>query len=247
MEDVFYFYRPSREADFLKTLLGDFRGVLVTDFFAGYDSLPCKQQKCLVHLIRDFNDDLLKNPFDEEFKALAAEFGLLLRSIISTIDKYGLKKRHLYKHKADVARFFGALKSRAYRSELADSYQKRFAKNEGKLFTFLDHDGVPWNNNNSEHAIKAFAYYRRVTDGMLKEGGLSDYLVLLSVYQTCKYRGISFLKFLLSGERDVEAYCHRGRKKMRFLSLEVYPKEFPRGYDHTKKVREKEEEKNEQP
>ena len=66
---------------------------------------------------------------------------------------------------------------------------------------------------------------------------LFDYLVLLSVYQTCKYRGISFLKFLLSGERDVEAYCQRGRKKKRSPSLEVYPKEFPRGYDHKKRGR----------
>jgi hypothetical protein len=32
----------------------------------------------------------------------------------------------------------------------------------------------------------------------MREQGLSDYLVLLRVYQTCKYRGVSFLKFLLS-------------------------------------------------
>ena len=31
----------------------------------------------------------------------------------------------------------------------------------------------------------------------MSEEGLSDYLVLLSIYQTCKYRGVSFLKFLL--------------------------------------------------
>ena len=77
---------------------------------------------------------------------------------------------------------FADLASRVYRSELADGYQKRFAKNEGKLFTFLDHDGIPWNNNPAEHAAHAFAYYRRLIDGMLEERGLSDYLVLLSVY-----------------------------------------------------------------
>jgi hypothetical protein len=50
----------------------------------------------------------------------------------------------------------------------------------------------------AEHAVKAFAYYRRISDGQVREEPLSDYLVLLSVYQTCKYRGVSFLKFLLS-------------------------------------------------
>ncbi len=60
MEEVIYLYKSSREADFLHDLLKDFNGVLVTDFYAGYDSLKCPQQKCLVHLIRDLNDALLK-------------------------------------------------------------------------------------------------------------------------------------------------------------------------------------------
>ena len=57
------------------------------------------------------------------------------------------------------------LAARVYRSELAEGYQKRLLKNEGKLFTFLDHDGVPWNNNDAEHAIKAFASFRELYDG----------------------------------------------------------------------------------
>lgn len=57
MDSVYYMLRPNREAAFLhETLLG-FDGVLVSDFFSGYDSLPCKQQKCLIHLIRDLNGD----------------------------------------------------------------------------------------------------------------------------------------------------------------------------------------------
>src|SRR5262249_110562 len=133
MQDVVYLYRPSREADFLRDLLHGFKGVLVTDFYTGYDSLPCEQQKCLIHLIRNFNGYLMSNPYDQEFKALAAEFGKLLRSTVGTIDRYGLKKRHLHKHKAEVARFFRDMEARVYRSELAESYQKRLIKNEGKL------------------------------------------------------------------------------------------------------------------
>lgn len=227
LEDVFYLYKPSREAGFLQELLKDFKGILVSDFYTGYDSLDCPQQKCLVHLIRDFNSDLMGNPYDEEFKSLTSEFGRLLRTIVTTIDKYGLKKRHLHKHKAEVAHFFRTLEARIYRSDLAEGYQKRLLKNEGKLFTFLDHDGVPWNNNNAEHAVKGFAYYRRVSDGKMREDGLSDYLVLLSIYQTCKYRGVSFLKFLLSGEDDITMFCQLGRKKRGRSRLEVYPKGFP--------------------
>ena len=168
MEEVVYLYRPSREGDFLQEMLEGFTGVLVSDFYSAYDSLPCKQQRCLVHLLRDFNSDLQGNPYDDEFKSLAAEFGQLLRPIIATIDQYGLKQTHLHKHRSDVARYYRALASRQYRSELGESYQKRLIKTEGKLFTFLDYDGIPWNNNNAEHAIKHFAYYRRVAEGMVK-------------------------------------------------------------------------------
>jgi hypothetical protein len=111
---------------------------------------------------------------------------------------------------------------------MANAYQARLTRNEGKLFTFLDHDGVPWNNNPAEHAVKAFAYFRRTTDGLMGEEGLSDYLVLLSVQQTCKYRGVSFLEFLLSQEEDVEAYCRRGRRKNPPPTIEVYPEGFSR-------------------
>jgi len=71
--------------------------------------------------------------------------------------------------------------------------RKRLLKYQDKLFTFLVHDGVPWNNNNAEHAITQFAYYRELANGQMSEEGLNEYLVLLSVYQTCKYKGVPFL------------------------------------------------------
>jgi hypothetical protein len=227
-EDVFYLYKSSREAGFLRELLAGFEGVLVSDFYSGYDSLDCPQQKCLVHLIRDLNDDLIDNPFDEEFKALAGEFGQLLRAIVDTIDLHGLVRRHLQPHKAEVSRFFRDLEARVYRSQISMAYQGRFAKTKGKLFTFLDHDNVPWNNNPAEHAVKAFASYRLSADGKMGENGLSDYLMLLSVQQTCKYRGVGFLKFLLSQEEDVDTYCRLGRSNAPPPALEVYPENFSR-------------------
>ncbi len=88
---------------------------------------------------------------------------------------------------------------------------------------------MPWNNNPGEHAVKAFAWLREVTDGQMSKERLSDILVLLSIRQTCKYRGIIFLKFLLSGEEDIDVYCCKGRKKIRSVDLEIYPSGFSRG------------------
>ena len=75
--------------------------------------------------------------------AEAQEFGKLLRAIIKTVDSYGLKSRHLRKHKTEVCRFLDLVGSRDYSSELATGYKKRFIKSGAKMFTFLDYDGVP--------------------------------------------------------------------------------------------------------
>jgi len=79
MDMVHFFYRSSREASFLVEMLDGFSGILVSDFFTGYDSMPCRQQKCLVHVVRDLDEDLVHNPFNEQFKSFAQDFGSLLR------------------------------------------------------------------------------------------------------------------------------------------------------------------------
>ena len=150
---------------------------------------------------------MLKNPFDEDLKSTAARFGRLLRKIIRTTDRYGLKSRFLRKHRREADRFLEEIERETTSSEAAQHYRNRVLKYRDKLFTFLDHDGVPWNNNNAEHAIKPFAQYRRLVKGLMTPGGLEDYLVLLSIYQTCEYRGVSFFDFLLSRNRDLDNYC----------------------------------------
>ena len=193
---VFYHYADTREGNFLHEWLKDYKGVIVTDFFPAYESLSIQRQKCLIHFIRDLNDDLFKNPFDEEYKAIVVGFNTLLRKIISTIDRYGLIKIHLQKHLKDTEHFFRQFIEPPHKSELSKKYAKRFQKHWEQLWTFLCHDGIPWNNNNAEAAVKAFAQYRRGVKGQIGEHGLKEYLKMLSIAQTCRYRNIKFLSFL---------------------------------------------------
>ena len=71
IEEVVYQYMATREGTILEEMLNGFTGVLVSDFYTAYDTPNCPQQKCLIHLMRDINDDLFHNPFDEELKQLA--------------------------------------------------------------------------------------------------------------------------------------------------------------------------------
>ena len=153
----------------------------------------------------------LGNPFDEDLKSLAADFGILLRKVVTTIDRHGLKCKHLGCHKKEVNLFFEAICNREYRSEVARGYQKRLEKYREKLFTFIDHDGVPWNNNNAEHAIKKFAHYREIADGVVPERCLRDYLTLLSIHQTC----------FIGGSVSFGFYCPRNGTSTHFPAGDI--------------------------
>jgi len=204
MTTVAYVYSESRESAILEDLLDGFKGVLVSDFYAAYDSVPCPQQKCLIHLMRDINEDLNRNPFDEELKAIAGRFGALLREIVETVDRYGLKARHLGKHRRSAERFIQYVAGMNCATEVGLALQKRIEKNSDRLFTFLSYDGVPWNNNNAEHAIQAFARLRNVINTSSPKG-TRDYATLLSIQQTLRYRGQPFLEFMRSGEMNLPA------------------------------------------
>ena len=102
---------------------------------------------------------------------------------------------------------------RQNRAEYSREYvEKLFSKNPLKSYFSrcpLNFDDVPWNNNNAEHAVKAFG--RGILgniDGRTSEQGIKDYLVLLSIYQTCEYRGIDFLQFLRSGETRLSGFSN---------------------------------------
>jgi Transposase IS66 family len=187
--------------------LKGFGRVLVSDFHPAYESLPCPQQKCLFHVMRDLNEAVLEYPYDEELKQIVAGFADLLKSIVQTIDHRGLKRRFLSKHVAGVSRFYREMSKITYNTEVSRKWRDRFEKNRDKLFTFLTYDGVPWNNNNAEHEIKAFARLRRPIVELSSPKGIEEYLILLSVCQTCRYSGVEFLDFLRSGQKDINAFA----------------------------------------
>ena len=201
---VAYVYSESRESAILYDVLGGFSGVLVSDFYAAYNSVPCAQQKCLIHLMRDINEDFHRNPFDDELREIARRFGKLLRDIVGTIDTHGLKARHMDKHKRSAAGFIEDVVAMKCATEAAQALSKRIQKNRDKLFiTFLDYDGVPWNNNNAEHAVRAFTRIRNTICTSTPKGH-REYATLLSIQQTLRCRGMGFLEFMRSGKMEID-------------------------------------------
>jgi hypothetical protein len=89
-------------------------------------------------------------------------------------------------------------------TEVGLALKKRIKKNKDKLFTFLNYDGVPWNNNNAEHAVRAFTRLRNAINTSTSKG-TREFATLLSIRQTLRYRGTGFLQFMRSGRMEIDS------------------------------------------
>jgi hypothetical protein len=211
---VIFKLTETRESTIVHKILAGYDGVLISDFYPGYDSMKCRQQKCWVHLVRDLNDDLWSNPFDNEYEIFVLEVRNLIIPIMETIQEYGLKQRNLNKFKIKVNRFYKkSITDGIYKSELVNTYQKRFIRYQESLFTFLEQDGIPWHNNTAEHAIRHFAIHRDQARDLFRESVTHDYLRLLGIKQTCRYQNKSFLRFLFSEQIDLDEFEARKRRR----------------------------------
>src|SRR5215475_11324382 len=144
----------TRETDIVREVLKGYKGVLVSDFYPGFDSIDCRQQKCLIHLVRDINDELWDNPFDSHLEHFAAAVRDLLVPILQDVQRYGLKARYLHKHKVRVDRFYrDVIETSPSESDVTARFMDRFQRYRESMFCFLEEDSIPWNNNTGERAL----------------------------------------------------------------------------------------------
>ncbi|HLG36814.1 MAG TPA: IS66 family transposase, partial [Nitrososphaera sp.] len=207
----------TREATIAHEFLSGYKGVLISDFYGGYDAATFRQQKCLVHLIRDLNNDLWNDPYNRPYEAFVSEVKNLLVPIFEVEEKYGLKRWHLSKFSKSVDRFYRENIDKTPSScELVAKYQKRFRRYRDSLFTFLELDGIPWHNNTAENAIRHLAVQRKISGTFFKKVA-PQYLLLLGIAQTCRFQDKSLLKFFLSEEIDIDKF--KAAKRIKISSL----------------------------
>jgi hypothetical protein len=92
-----------------------------------------------------------------------------------------------------------------YTSDITIKFQKRLQRYRETLFTFLHEDGIPWQNNTAERALRHIAVQRKIS-GSFFEQSTHHFLLLLGLAQTCQFQHKSFLKFLLSKQDDIDAF-----------------------------------------
>jgi len=167
-----------------------FDGVLITDFWAAYDSVDAAdRQKCLPHLLRELEKVDLRND-SAEWCVFAKKLRRLLR------DGIRLRKRadftsERYRGRIDrLNRRVGAMATEEHADVDARRLTKRLRRYGEYLFTFLDYPDVPHDNNFGERQIRPAVILRKNSQSNRSDRGAATQAILMSVYRTLKLRGV---------------------------------------------------------
>jgi transposase len=176
-----------------KFFIEAYRGTLVTDFWAAYESVAADDhQKCLPHLLRE----LIKvdehnvcdqwRMFSRQLRRLLKD-GLRLRKRPDfTKEKYASRIALIHRRLCVLA---DAGRDGLYQDADADRLGKRLSKYRDQLFTFLDTPGVPADNNHAERQIRPAVIMRKNQLCNRSDTGAATQATLMSVYRTLKLRG----------------------------------------------------------
>ncbi len=168
-----------------------FEGVLITDFWAPYESVCAEdRQYCLVHLLRELEKVDLRND-SAEWRAFAKKLRRLLR------DGMRLRKRPDFvpgKFQSRVERLNVRLAKLAAEEHLDGDTRrltKRLRKYAEYVFTFLDYADVPFENNFAERQIRPAVILRKNSQSNRSDRGAATQAILMSVYRTLKLRDLN--------------------------------------------------------
>jgi transposase len=192
-QDVTYYLidRSRGSPALMKFFIQEFDGTLVSDFWGAYNAVVCAfRQKCLAHLFRELeHTEKYKSPGKDW-----PEFAKKLRRLLGDAIRLWRRREELsaetYASRRDrIHRRLAELIDTPWKDANAKRLIKRFRRHQDELFTFLDQEGVPFDNNHAERTIRPAVIIRKNSHGNRSQQGADCQAVLMSVFRTLKQRG----------------------------------------------------------
>jgi transposase len=185
---VRYFVRRGRNKEVVDEVLGDaFGGVLVSDFYAGYDHYPGVKQRCWAHLLRDIHALCEQYPTDEGVRTWAASVQDVYRrakTCRTTTATARRQAQHRYEQ-ALLACCHPYLTSTAPQAVLC----RRIADYLHELFVFVADPAVPADNNAAERSLRHLVTSRKISGGTRSTAGSDTRMALASLFGTWRAEG----------------------------------------------------------
>ena len=187
---TYYMIDRSRGEPALKKFFTEaLAGVLITDFWGAYDRvIAAFKQKCFVHLLRELKKVDVRNR-SPGWKAFRKKLKRLLRDALRLSKREGLTQADYDSRRARLDARLDALTAMPWKDADAKRLVKRLIKYRQELFTFLDHEGVPADNNGGERGIRPAVIIRKNSFCNRSERGANMQAVMMSIYRTLKLRG----------------------------------------------------------
>ena len=200
-DSTFYMIDRSRGSPALvKFFTDEFEGTLVTDFWGAYNAVACAdRQMCLVHLLRELEQTVKYKAPGEGWSAFEKKLRRLLGDAIrlwrnrSEHDEASLQSRRILLDK----RLKDILET-DWQDQNAARLLKRLRRHQSDLFTFLDRDGVPFENNHAERSIRPAVIIRKNSYGNRSEHGADCQAVMMTIFRTLKQRGHDPIRTIIS-------------------------------------------------
>jgi hypothetical protein len=173
-----------------------FEGVLVTDFWKAYNCVECSaRQVCLAHLFREL-DATSDEDKSDEWRSFHKSLKRLLRDAVRLKEAESLDpiNRASRRERLNVRLAALMLEVDTSHSSTINTNVKRLVKRlrgyDGQFFTFLDHDGVPSDNNHAEREIRPAVIMRKNILCNQSEPGARTQAVLMTIFRTLRKRGL---------------------------------------------------------
>src|ERR1035437_2256290 len=168
----------------------EFAGTLVCDFWGAYNAVVCsRRQRCLVHLLRDLDFVETYRNVNQDWPAFAKMLRRLIGDAIRLWNRQAVPPEEYASRRMRLTVRLQDLIAGAWDHPEARRLIKRLRRHQDELFTFLDHPGVPFDNNHAERAIRPAVIIRKNSQCNRSLKGADTQAILMSVYRTLKQRG----------------------------------------------------------
>ena len=168
-----------------------FDGVLITDFWAAYDSVDAAdRQYCLAHLLRELEKVDQQNQ-SVQWQAFAKKLRRLLRDAIRLRKRPDFTPDRYKKQTLRLGHRLDALALAEYGDRDALRLGKRLLRHNDYILTFLDYQDIPYDNNFGERQIRPAVILRKNSQSNRSDRGAATQAVLMSIYRTLRLRGLN--------------------------------------------------------
>ncbi len=211
----YYKLAPTRGHEVPEKALEGFKGVLGRDAWKPYDVIKCEgHQLDLLHVNRwleraEIRHSVLPRTLLTSKPVKLKRRGRPPKQLVHFVDgiRSILKRAINYTETDPPPSTAERAKAKRERQEEMELFlakkwtnvdvvriSKELRRRRNMLFTFMDHEGVPWHNNDAERAIRQGVLHRKISGGRRTWTGAEVLEILLSVYETSKKRSDRFIE-----------------------------------------------------